>query len=98
MEMVISFIIAVNLVFTWKAGDNLADSFKLYVKDSTGTYSPIAATVGKETTVAVDVSFEGVTQKCFKVTALNKAGESAPSAELCVKKPKSPASVTATFQ
>lgn len=97
MEMVISFIVAVNLVFTWKAGDTLADNFKLYMKEGS-TYSVIATTVGKETTATVDVSFEGVTQKCFRVTAVNKAGESGFSSELCVKKPKNPSSVAAKFE
>lgn len=95
--MLIKLIIAVNLVFTWKAGDNLADNFNLYMKDSSG-YKVIATTANKETTVAVDVSFDGVTQRCFRVTAFNKAGESGFSSELCVKKPKNPTSVAAQFQ
>lgn len=90
MEMVTAFLIAINLTFTWSPTDDLADNFKLYVKEGIGEYAPLFTTPTKDSTATLDVPFTEGVKKCFQVTAVNIIGESSPSNEVCLGKPSAP--------
>lgn len=87
----ISIIFAANIVLTWQAPvtNTPISGYRIYQTSTPGSYTTTYIDVGNVTTKQVTASLP----QCFRLTAYNGFGESAPSAEMCASFPPPPSAL-----